>query len=110
VIDVVHVSVPNYEVKLKWFLIKVVPEGLEGEKGHNVAPEGCMPIPGSRGCVFTLDCFFVDAFDAVVRHFNQGEFTVLPARITCWNKGILMPVSSPSIAHGVKHMEFNAHA
>ncbi len=54
-IDVVHVSVPNYEMELEWFLVKVVPEGLEGEKRHNVAPEGCIPMPGSRGCVVSLD-------------------------------------------------------
>ncbi len=69
-IDVVHVSVPNYEMELEWFLVKVVPEGLEGEKRHNVAPEGCIPMPGSRGCVVSLDCFFVDTFDAVVLRFS----------------------------------------
>ena len=65
-IVVIHVSVvPNNSMKLKWILVKVVPEFFKRGECNNVTSKDSEPIPGSRVCVLTLDCFLIDAFDSV---------------------------------------------
>ncbi len=58
-------------MKLNWIVVKVVPKYLKNIKWHNVVPEDYKPMPSNRGCILTLNCFLIYAFDTVVLRFMQ---------------------------------------
>ncbi len=68
-------------------------------------------------CCISLwrECLFATTWTAICSSelnavYNIICSAVLPAKITCCNKGVLMLALRSSIPHGVMHMEFNAHA